>query len=115
MGSLEEFKACVDFVAKHRIVPDIDTVLEGLEAAPKGFVSSGADVLVCMHAYSQGLTPSSLPSPSTSSPHRASLAPQPLLADASKRSGGKVVLKIRAGRDAEVSEEERAAVGAAKL
>lgn len=37
MGSAEEFKACVRFIEKHKIVPSIDTVLSGLEEADKGF------------------------------------------------------------------------------
>lgn len=37
MGSEEEFKACVSFIEKHKIVPSIDTVLNGLDEAHKGF------------------------------------------------------------------------------
>jgi hypothetical protein len=39
MGSLEEFKQCVALVAKHNIVPDVDTTLDSLEKALDGFVS----------------------------------------------------------------------------
>lgn len=41
MGSLEEFKQCVALVAKHKIVPDVDTTLDSLEKALDGFVSLG--------------------------------------------------------------------------
>jgi hypothetical protein len=37
MGSLEEFKAAVAFVGKHKINLVVDTVLNGLEEAEKGF------------------------------------------------------------------------------
>lgn len=56
MGSAHEFRQCVEFVGKHKIQPDIDTVLNGLEEArDKGFE---------------------------------------LLANADKRTGGKVIVKL---------------------
>ncbi|KDN53559.1 NAD(P)-binding protein [Tilletiaria anomala UBC 951] len=55
MGSKEEFRECIRFVEKHKLVPTIDTILEGLENAHKGF---------------------------------------PLLQDADKRSGGKVIIRV---------------------
>jgi propionyl-CoA synthetase len=55
MGSAEEFKQMLQFVEKNKVLPIIDTVLEGIGNANKGF---------------------------------------PLLADADKRSGGKVIVKI---------------------
>jgi len=55
MGSAKEFAESIRFIEKHKIVPVVDTVLEGLEKAEKGFE---------------------------------------LLAEADKRSGGKVVVKI---------------------
>lgn len=39
MGSAEEFKKMIRFVAEHKIVPVIDTVLHGLDKANEGFVS----------------------------------------------------------------------------
>ncbi|CAO1614913.1 unnamed protein product [Parajaminaea phylloscopi] len=56
MGSAEEFRQCIAFIGKHKVQPDIDTVLNGLEEArTKGFA---------------------------------------LLADAEKRSGGKVIVSL---------------------
>ncbi|SPO20944.1 related to alcohol dehydrogenase [Ustilago trichophora] len=55
MGSAREFEESIRFIERHRIVPVVDTVLNGLEQAEKGFE---------------------------------------LLAEADKRSGGKVVIKI---------------------
>ncbi|PWN45472.1 NAD(P)-binding protein [Ceraceosorus guamensis] len=55
MGSAAEFRDMLKFVEKHKIVPIVDTVLQGLDEAKKGF---------------------------------------PLLADADKRSGGKVVVSL---------------------
>ena len=55
MGSAKEFADSVRFVERHRIVPVVDTVLEGLGQAEKGFE---------------------------------------LLAEADKRSGGKVVVRV---------------------
>ncbi|KAL9931945.1 hypothetical protein V8E36_009260 [Tilletia maclaganii] len=55
MGSNEELRACLAFIEEHRIKPSIDTVLEGLDSAHRGFA---------------------------------------LLADAEKRSAGKVVVRI---------------------
>lgn len=55
MGSAKEFAECIRFIEKHRIVPVVDTVLDRLEKAQRGFE---------------------------------------LLAEADKRSGGKVVIKI---------------------
>ncbi|UZJ55994.1 hypothetical protein CBS101457_005314 [Exobasidium rhododendri] len=55
MGSAEEFKKMIHFVGQHKIVPIIDTVLDGLDNANQGF---------------------------------------PLLQDADKRSGGKVIVKV---------------------
>lgn len=85
MGSLEEFKQCVQLVAKHKIVPDIDTVIDGLRDGNRGFVSSDRTTLASfissltlLHIY---------------------FFTQPLLADASKRSGGKVIIKIRPEAD----------------
>lgn len=60
MGSAKEFRQCIDFIDQHKIVPDIDTVIDGLDDAIKGFE---------------------------------------LLADAEKRSGGKVIIKIVPGAD----------------
>lgn len=39
MGSADEFKRMIDFVSQHKIVPIIDTVIDGLDNANKGFVS----------------------------------------------------------------------------
>lgn len=36
MGSAQEFRDCIRFVEKHKIIPVIDTVLDGLENAHKG-------------------------------------------------------------------------------
>lgn len=55
MGSAREFADSIRFIEKHRIVPVVDTVLDGLEHAHRGFQ---------------------------------------LLADADKRSGGKVVIRL---------------------
>lgn len=60
MGSAKEFRECIAFIEKHKIVPDIDTVIDGLDNALDGFG---------------------------------------LLADAEKRSGGKVIIKIVDGAD----------------
>jgi propionyl-CoA synthetase len=43
MGSAEEFKSMIQFVEKHKIIPIIDTVIEGLDNATKGFVSKGSE------------------------------------------------------------------------
>jgi hypothetical protein len=37
MGSRDEFFAAVAFIAKHEIHPVVDTLLNGLEEAEKGF------------------------------------------------------------------------------
>lgn len=37
MGSFAEFKDAVAFIGKHKIVPVVHTVLEGLEKAEEGF------------------------------------------------------------------------------
>lgn len=37
MGSAKEFRDVLKFIEKHRIVPVIDTTLQGLENATKGF------------------------------------------------------------------------------
>jgi NADPH:quinone reductase-like Zn-dependent oxidoreductase len=55
MGSAKEFEQSIRFVEQHRIVPVVDTVLDGLEQADQGFE---------------------------------------LLAQADKRSGGKVVIRL---------------------
>lgn len=39
MGSAEEFKHMLQFINQHKIVPIIDTVIDGLDNANKGFVS----------------------------------------------------------------------------
>lgn len=55
MGSANEFRQCIAFIDQHKIVPDIDSVIDGLDDSVKGFE---------------------------------------LLANAEKRSGGKVIVKI---------------------
>lgn len=37
MGSEREFRACVRFIEEHKIVPLVDTVLDGLDQAHRGF------------------------------------------------------------------------------
>lgn len=79
MGSADEFRAMVAFVAKHKIEPIIDTVLEGLDEAHKGFVSTqSCEVHSSVNANNI----------------RCPLCSQPLLQDADKRSGGKVIVRI---------------------
>jgi NADPH:quinone reductase-like Zn-dependent oxidoreductase len=59
MGSKQEFKRMIAFIDQHKIVPVIDTVLQGLDQAHRGF---------------------------------------PLLQDADKRSGGKVIVEIASNK-----------------
>lgn len=45
MGSAKEFKDMIAFVATHKIMPVIDSVLEGLPNAHKGFVSVAQSIV----------------------------------------------------------------------
>lgn len=63
MGSAEEFRRMIRFIDQHKIVPIIDTVLDGLDEAHHGF---------------------------------------PLLQDAGKRSGGKVIVRIDVGHSSKL-------------
>lgn len=79
MGSVEEFKHMLQFVNQHKIVPIIDTVIDGLDNAGDGFVSVCCSLIYpCRRMLRKKTIPYS----------------QPLLQDADKRSGGKVIVKI---------------------
>jgi propionyl-CoA synthetase len=75
MGSEHEFKSMLKFVGEHKIVPIIDTVIDGLDKADQGFVSR----IECIEAFHLLIVLFSL---------------QPLLQDADKRSGGKVIVRV---------------------